>query len=63
MLTALTVNVLIATGVFNVAKTQAACLVAGFCENNSMKYWCEDGTRQDVYGDPKNISDNNFWQY
>ena len=35
----------------------AACPVFGFCTINGKKYWFEDGVRQGVYGDPKNVRD------
>ncbi len=33
------------------------CSVFGFCAYNGKKYWYEDGEKQGVYGDPKNIWD------
>ena len=35
----------------------AACRVFGFCHYNGKDYWFEDGVRQAVMGDPKNITD------
>ena len=37
-----------------------ACPVFGFCTINGKKYWYEDGLRQGVYGDPKNVRDVQF---
>ena len=37
--------------------TSAACRVFGFCQEGGKNYWYEDGKRQGVYGDPKNITD------
>ena len=34
--------------------------IFGFYEEKGMKYWYEEGTRQGVYGDPKNIWDTKY---
>ena len=57
---ATTSNGLTAMCVVNVTKEQTACRVFGFCEYNGKKYWYENGMRQGVYGDPKNITDELF---
>ena len=38
----------------------AACKTFGFCDYNGKKYWYENGTRQGVYGDKKNIWDTEY---
>ena len=38
----------------------AACKVFGFCKYGGKRYWFEDGIRQGVQGDPKNIWDGIF---
>ena len=43
-----------------VEKNQAACTVFGFCEYEGRMYWYEEGRRQGVYGDAKNITDTLF---
>ena len=40
----------------------AACMIFGFCSYDGKKYWFENGIRQGVYGDPKNIRDLNHGQ-
>ena len=39
------------------SKDQAACTVFGFCPYAGKRYWYEDGGRQGIYGDKKNIYD------
>ena len=43
-----------------VEKNYAACTVFGFCEYEGRMYWYEEGKRQGVYGDAKNITDTLF---
>ncbi|MBR2812757.1 MAG: hypothetical protein IKD69_15385, partial [Solobacterium sp.] len=38
----------------------AACRVFGFCRWNQGEYWFENGKRQGLYGDPRNITDRLF---
>ena len=35
----------------------AVCAVFGFCRYRGKQYWYEDGVRQGIMGDPKNITD------
>ncbi len=55
-ITATTNNGKTATCVITVGRS-AACREFGFCPYNGKKYWYEHWTKQGIYGDPKNITD------
>ena len=51
-----------ATCTVKVVDDPAACKAFGFCHYNGKDYWYEDGVRQAVAGDPKNIIDEKYHQ-
>ena len=45
---------------FSYEQDPAACKVFGFCRYNGKEYWYENGVRQAVPGDPKNLIDEKY---